>query len=547
MHELDSSAVLDDLVRQFADPMAFFRELIQNAIDAGSGEVEIWFEHEPGADGGGMLVAHVDDFGEGMSREIIETRLVRLFSSSKDEDFTKIGRFGIGFVSVFAIQPEAVCVDTGRGGECWRVLFHRDRTYELIRLDQPVEGTQIQVFKPMPAAEYEAFTERAREVITRWCKHARAPVRVEGQEINAPFEVRDCLLHARFEEEGTTIVAGLTAAAQAPYGYYNRGLTLKEGEESPWPHVAIKIDSRYLEHTLTRDQVLRDRHFHKAMRLMEEVVSRLHAQLWDALEASAARYATSPEAAATHGKLARLLLSLVEREAVAFDRTTLKRPIFPVWVGQPLTGAALQKRAASPEGLGWDTANTPLIRALSAELPVLADDRQEATLHLALKIMTRGEIIPVRTRWCLLERAEAPPGGSALAEQLGALIRALGGRPEHIGFATFDECLPHRATLGLARDDGALRFGADALTATSRGRLVRCPHLWLNAAHSHIARCAALAATEPEFAAMTLLKLLVLSHEGLRGEDERIITDAALGQRARRVRPAPASPIGGTP
>ena len=30
-----------------------------------------------------------------------------------------------------------------------------------------------------------------------------------------------------------------------------------------WP-VSFKIDSRYLEHTLTRDQVLEDRHFHKA-------------------------------------------------------------------------------------------------------------------------------------------------------------------------------------------------------------------------------------------------------------------------------------------
>jgi hypothetical protein len=60
-----------------------------------------------------------------MNREIIEKQLTRLFSSAKDGDRTKIGKFGIGFVSVFAIDPHIVCVDTSRDGEHWRVLFGR--------------------------------------------------------------------------------------------------------------------------------------------------------------------------------------------------------------------------------------------------------------------------------------------------------------------------------------------------------------------------------------------------------------------------------------
>ena len=114
---------LDELVNQFADPMSFLRELIQNAIDAGSEEIEVDVEFEPGKDGDGVTIVRVDDFGEGMTREIVEKRLTRLFSSAKDGDMTKIGKFGIGFVSVFAIEPEAVCVDTAREGEAWRVLF----------------------------------------------------------------------------------------------------------------------------------------------------------------------------------------------------------------------------------------------------------------------------------------------------------------------------------------------------------------------------------------------------------------------------------------
>ena len=33
---------LDQLVHQFADPLSFYREVIQNALDAGSQEVEIY-------------------------------------------------------------------------------------------------------------------------------------------------------------------------------------------------------------------------------------------------------------------------------------------------------------------------------------------------------------------------------------------------------------------------------------------------------------------------------------------------------------------------
>src|SRR5690606_23328588 len=151
---------LDRLVNQFSDSMAFLRELIQNALDAGSEEVEVWFERRDG-----RMIIHVDDWGEGMNREIIETRLTRLFSSSQAGDRTTIGQFGIGFVSVSAIEPEAVCIDTSRDGEHWRILFDAQRKFSLIRRDEPVEGTKLQIFKLATVAEYEQFRRRAGEVV----------------------------------------------------------------------------------------------------------------------------------------------------------------------------------------------------------------------------------------------------------------------------------------------------------------------------------------------------------------------------------------------
>ncbi|MGB1275507.1 MAG: hypothetical protein ACPG77_07140, partial [Nannocystaceae bacterium] len=37
---------LDKLVNQFSDPLSFLRELIQNALDAGSREVDVWVDFE---------------------------------------------------------------------------------------------------------------------------------------------------------------------------------------------------------------------------------------------------------------------------------------------------------------------------------------------------------------------------------------------------------------------------------------------------------------------------------------------------------------------
>jgi hypothetical protein len=268
----DVKAVLEDLIGQFSDPHAFFRELIQNSIDAGSGEVEIGFdfnEPEPNEEQG-TLTIHVNDFGEGMNREIIETRLTRLFSSTKDDDLTKIGKFGIGFVSVYAIQPDAIAVDTARGGECWRVVFKPDRTFELYSVPNPVEGTRIRIFKRMTRKESEEFIARANDFISRWCAHVAIPIYVSGEDIRRPFDVGSPI-KMEHNEPGTRIIAGLVDHDEAPFGFYNQGLTLADGTESAWPGLTFRIDSKYLEHTLTRDRVLEDKNFHKAKALIDRL------------------------------------------------------------------------------------------------------------------------------------------------------------------------------------------------------------------------------------------------------------------------------------
>ena len=183
-HDPTAAGALEQLVHQFSDPLSFYRELIQNSIDAGSTEVEVSLEHTDG-----VIVIRVDDWGEGMNPEIIDTRLTRLFSSSKDDDLTKIGKFGIGFVSVFAIEPDAVVLDTARDDESWRVIFRSDRSFT--HRPRPARGgTKVRILKRGDEGTYDQLLWRTVEVVCFWCRYLEAEIRIQGKPINRPFALK---------------------------------------------------------------------------------------------------------------------------------------------------------------------------------------------------------------------------------------------------------------------------------------------------------------------------------------------------------------------
>jgi molecular chaperone HtpG len=409
---MDQDDVLKELVNQFSDPMAFLRELVQNCIDAGAGEVEVRLEWSAGT----MTIA-VQDYGEGMTREIIETKLVRLFASSKDQDFTKIGRFGIGFVSVFALNPELVCVDTGRTGESWRVLFRRDRSYELRALEAPVEGTLVRQFTACSEEEFEGYVARGREVLRRWCRHVSIPLLYQGAPINEPFVLEGQLV-ARYEEPGTRVVAALMGEGSTA-SYFNRGLTLKDDAPSPLPFVSFLLDSRYLEHTLTRDQLLLDKHYYKAMKLVERLVEReLYGALADACEA-AGRAGDWDR----HDRLLpslRLLLLADKLTWRAVEGASLVRVVDG---GQgELVSVKQVRKAHKAKRAVLGAAHSALSRGLaSAGQLVVCGEASRALLEAA------GVSLPyARDAHAVLEPVKTDPGG--LCAALVALGRALGGQ-----------------------------------------------------------------------------------------------------------------------
>jgi hypothetical protein len=299
--------VIQALIAQFSDPYAFVRELIQNSLDAGARRIEVrmrWAD--------GVLTVDVVDDGEGMDRACIEGYLLVKFRSSKEQDLTKIGKFGIGFVSLFAMRPFEVVVDTGRDGLWHRVVFAADTSWKLLELDDPFEGTAVRLSLRQPAAQAADTAAKIRDAAVKWCRFAEGDVvtSAEGVEdgwaptpIEAPWGV-DAPLSVRHEGDGVRVVAGPWPGANPEIGWYNRGLTLWEGD-GPLPGVTFRADGRHIEHTLTRDNVVRDRHL-------------------DVVLAAARRLAEGPLADAVHA-------ALLAAEGEALDTLLWSMYPAPAW------------------------------------------------------------------------------------------------------------------------------------------------------------------------------------------------------------------------
>jgi len=287
LSDLTSQAV-DNLVTQFSSTLDFYRELIKNSIDAGSATIEVWTEYIAGDADQGTIAIHIDDTGEGMNEEIIDLQLTRLFASKKEGDLTKIGKFGIGFVSVFACKPAAVLIHTGRDGEHWEVCFNADRSFVKARLDTPVDGTQVTVFLSGDRGRYGELVAQTRETLKRWCAHSDVEVTLEDRSsladdpyevINEPFTLTGEHL-SEISGAGATIVA---AHSDSPtYGFYNKGLALAVSNDREqiigdgadrFARISFKVKSRYLEHTLSRDTVVKDDNFAKVMGMVHELAS----------------------------------------------------------------------------------------------------------------------------------------------------------------------------------------------------------------------------------------------------------------------------------
>lgn len=302
----DVQALLTRLIGQFASPYDFLRELVQNSLDAGSDRAEVVLETHTEAGEEVVFELRISDAGSGMDEAVIDNGLTRLFASTKADDRTMAGGYGIGFVSVFAWEPEVVVVHTGKGGEAWELVFYPDRKFEKVALQEPCEGTTVTLLRRGQAHERGAIAEAVRDSLWRWCRFCKLEVSFEdvvggaGPELieDATSVVTDTPLVISEENGDTSVKVAFAVPAMAVL--LRRGLILAEGAPGDLlggalpelladrgrtgEHLQVWVDSPLLRTTMARDKVVEDAGQREVLARVAKAVKSLRARLLESIE-----------------------------------------------------------------------------------------------------------------------------------------------------------------------------------------------------------------------------------------------------------------------
>ncbi len=453
--------LVTDMVRQFADRYAFLRELVQNSIDAGATGIEVTLSR----DVDGEVLTSVGDDGSGMTPAIIQNALLTLFSSSKEGDASKIGKYGVGFVSVFAVEPSSVLVETWRAEGAWTVRLAPDHDYVIEELEPRAgTGTTVTVVQAMESSDFDLHAAKSRDALARWCRHARVPIHLSVTDYANPaasqrIRVDTALaVHAAVSvtdlEDQDAIVLGPSAGSEhlplppevLPYetssafvGFYNRGLTLYETSSESFDGLEglrVKISSPKLGHTLSRDNVKREHHFEelvaRAQRLAEK---RLPKAIEDAIAAEATRLAQGGDPA----PFLALLLGATERPLALGP----KRVWFPLTDSvdgvRALTAALIARKRPWGEPVLTSVGPSPLTAALSERgRPVVLCPHPEVLRRLNALGGGDWRAEPAATRhvWVTeLARDAQSDSDRALLAELGQVLARASAPVARVGLA----------------------------------------------------------------------------------------------------------------
>jgi hypothetical protein len=491
--------LVGDLVRQFADPYAFHRELVQNAIDAGATNilVRVVIAKE---DGEAQARVSVTDDGSGMSQKVLEEDLVVLFRSTKEHAEGKIGKFGIGFVSVLALAPTLVEVASAIGDGARHVLhLHPDRTYDLYR-EQAVNdarGTTVTLHVPLTDDGDEMIT-RSRAALTRWCGHARIPIRLivlrPGEtepsvdvRIDAPLSIEALVSVAVRSEDGKTDAAiGLVHGARLA-AFYNQGLLLHESrEKGARASIVFKVADGRLSHTLSREDVRRDAAFDRALALVERGID-------DALTPAAKKRIAEVAAAHTDGDASAGAAWLALVQAVQAAELSIAARDIAVPLLAPVSGSRIGRLGGGAAHQG--DAPSAFVDALAAAGIGVIDQRvaktadDQRTLAALLGTFGAGLLAKdVHTVVRPLADDEVGASDRRLLSHVSELLAATVRKPSALVFARV-EGKERALSLVVARADRAELVSPETL-ASDPFRFLARPPLALSVDHpiAHRAR-----------------------------------------------------------
>lgn len=530
-----SDAVKDavgTMVRQFADPLAFYRELVQNSIDAGASQIDVRLRYDRDDD---SVVIAVHDDGVGMNLETIERCLLVLFRSSKDKDPSKIGKFGVGFFSVFAIAPKAVRVDTGTGSDGFRVELRGDFTYEVTE-SSPRKGTTVTLVLAMKQSEARSFVERSVAALERWCPHVEIPLHVLSTVRGGEIDKR---IDHPFAIEGAPSVLvqsavgsiALTIANDGRAAFYKRGILLYDCPNTFFSGVSFKVEARALVHTVSRDNVKRDGAFAAVIAAVESAIKSELAVTAHTVASAALREAIAlePGDPRTHDAQQRAARSLRALSALS-SYIALDVPA-PLCDPDPSTSERIHR--GSPRQIRYFAAQPDMLtRALSRKKqPVLWTHALGESHADLLRAMLEDNAIDVRARFCAVAPMDGAlePTEEDLLDRTRRLLHAVGVplvRAVEISGVCSDALFLalNASEFANAPRAGMVLDAAD--TDTKLFTLFSTRAAALNRSHPAWREAVLSAELDPSFAALVIARLVLLDAGKLDAGRDRTLFEA---------------------
>ncbi len=137
-----------------SDPWVFLRELAQNSRDSGALEIKI----DPGGHGSDNEVIIFSDNGQGMTYKDAEKYLFRLYSSSKFNERSSVGMYGVGFWTVMKYEPDEILIESySVEEEKWAVVLGGDLKNRKTECHLSKFGTRITLVRKKKYADFDNF------------------------------------------------------------------------------------------------------------------------------------------------------------------------------------------------------------------------------------------------------------------------------------------------------------------------------------------------------------------------------------------------------
>jgi len=276
--------IIDELAKQFLEPEDAFRELLQNSIDSITQQIDVDYQERPAEREDYVKLDIVfEDYGCGMNHFEREEFFLKLFKSSKEKDKRKIGKYGIGISSVFALGIDEFYVEScaenkkDKIKEAWSLYLKdiKNNPHTIISEIKERKGTKLILTKTMKKDQVEAFKKKAKDKMKYFCKRSRTPIYVEKDFINEEFDI-DSSIKSYKSYDGLEFVIAITDSPF--YELHNNRLLLEEKHKplfKKWDNLSVLISSYDFKHTFSRDSIKKNEDYHKIIEFVEKNIKSL--------------------------------------------------------------------------------------------------------------------------------------------------------------------------------------------------------------------------------------------------------------------------------